>query len=103
MADLNVTFRAPSIQLSITLTSSVSIILQHWPTDVTGFTILKPFALNGVDGTAYDSQYPRHAFVLMENWTQSGISITLLWPAPKIKERQKKKRQNKSFFVWKIF
>lgn len=81
MADLNVTFRAPPTQLSITFTSSVSIILQHCPTDVTGFTVLKPFALNGVDGTAYDSQYPRHAFVLMENWTQSGISITLLCPS----------------------
>lgn len=82
VADLNVTLREPPTQLSITFTSSVSMILQHWPTDVTGFTTLIPLAeLNGVDGTAYDSQYPRHAFVLIENCTQSGISIILLWPA----------------------
>lgn len=66
MADLNVTFFAPPTQLSITFTSSVSIMLQHWPTDVTGFGTLKPFAF-GADGTAYDSQYPRHAFVFIEN------------------------------------
>lgn len=77
MADLNVTFLAPPTQLSITFTSSVSMILQHCPIDVTGFGILIPFAL-GDDGTAYDSQYPRHAFVFIENCTQSGISIVLL-------------------------
>lgn len=77
MADLKVTFRAPPTQLSRTFTSSVSMMLQHWPTDVTGFGTFEPF---GADGTAYDSQYPRHAFVFIENCTQSGISIVLLWP-----------------------
>lgn len=51
-------------------------ILQHCPTDVTGFGILKLFAY-GADGTAKDSQYPRHAFVEIENCTQSGISMVL--------------------------
>lgn len=76
VADLNVTFREPPTQLSKTFTSSVSMILQHCPTDVTGFGILKPFAY-GADGTANDSQYPRHAFVEIENCTQSGISMVL--------------------------
>lgn len=78
MADLNVTFLAPPTQLSITFTSSVSIMLQHCPTDVTGFGILNPPLAFGADGTAYDSQYPRQAFVFIENCTQSGISIVLL-------------------------
>lgn len=51
VADLKVTFLAPPTQLSMTFTSSVSMMLQHWPTDVTGFGILKPFT-NGADGTA---------------------------------------------------
>lgn len=55
--------------------------LQHCPTDVTGFVILLAFDANGADGTAYDSQYPRHAFVFIENSTQSGISIFLVWPS----------------------
>lgn len=41
------------------------------------------FDANGADGTAYDSQYPRHAFVFIENSTQSGISIFLVWPVSK--------------------
>lgn len=78
VADLNVTLRGPSTQLNITFIFSVSIILQHCPTDVTGFN--RVFRLLGADGTAYDSQYPRHAFVFIENCTQSGISILRLWP-----------------------
>lgn len=54
--------------------------LQHCPIDVTGFGGRIYPAVNGVDGTAYDSQNPRQAFVLMLNSTQSGISIFLVWP-----------------------
>lgn len=68
------------MQFNKTLTSSVSIILQHCPTDVTGLGYLIVDVKYGADGTAYDSQYPRHAFVFIENSTQSGISILRLWP-----------------------
>lgn len=75
MADLNVRFFGPPIQFRMTLTSSVSIMLQHCPMDVTGLGGFTRPAASGADGTAYDSQYPRHAFVFIVNWTQSGISI----------------------------
>lgn len=85
MADLNVRFFGPLMQFSITFTSSVSMMLQHWPSDVTGFRYLLDVIMvavrNGADGTAYDSQYPRHAFVFIENSTQSEISIFLLCPS----------------------
>lgn len=108
MADLNVTFRGPSMQLSITFTSSVSMMLQHWPTDVTGCSML--FRLFGADGTAYDSQYPRHAFVFIENWTQSGISIFRLWPKlAAVTDNRREKWPHKSdasempIMFWMIF
>lgn len=49
--------------------------LQHCPTDVTGFGGFPIPVENGVDGTAYDSQKPRQAFVSIVNCTQSCISI----------------------------
>lgn len=75
MADLNVKFLGPPMQFKMTFTSSVSMMLQHCPTDVTGFGGLVIPVENGADGTAYDSQYPRQAFVSIVNCTQSGISI----------------------------
>jgi hypothetical protein len=53
--------------------------LQHWPTEVMvwcGLTLSVSIA----DGTAQDSQYPRHAFVVMWNSTQSGMLILRVWP-----------------------
>lgn len=61
MADLKVKFFGPPKQFSLTFTSSDSIILQHWPIDVTGFGARISPVDSGGDGTAYDSQNPRHA------------------------------------------
>lgn len=63
--------------------------LQHCPTDVTGFGGLVIPVENGADGTAYDSQYPRQAFVSIVNCTQSGISILRIWPTRRIRIRTK--------------
>lgn len=61
MADLKVKFFGPPRQFSLTFTSSDSIMLQHCPIDVTGLgDRISPVA-NGGEGTAYDSQNPRHA------------------------------------------
>lgn len=63
----------------VLLTSSVSIMLQHWPTDVMrwcGLTI----TVSAGDGTAQDSQYPLHALVVIRNSTQFGMLIFLVWP-----------------------
>lgn len=58
--------------------------LQHCPTLTTGFGGLNKPAndtpAKGIEGTEYDSQNPRHAFVVMVNSTQSGIEIFLVFP-----------------------
>lgn len=61
MADLKVKFFGPPKQFSLTFTSSDSIMLQHCPIDVTGLGARISPVDRGGDGTAYDSQKPRHA------------------------------------------
>lgn len=61
--------------------------LQHWPTDVTGWVGLA----FGPEGTAQLSQKPRQAFVVMWNSTQSGMVIFLVWPVEEYQLLQLKK------------
>lgn len=53
---MNVNTRIPSRHRTRTFTSSVSIILQHCPTEVTGFADLGNPIFQGDDGNAYDSK-----------------------------------------------
>lgn len=66
-----------------TLTSSAAIMLQHWPTETTGLIGLNIPGIawpNGMDGTAYDSQKPRQALVVIRNSTHSGMDIMRVLP-----------------------
>jgi hypothetical protein len=54
--------------------------LQHCPTDVTGWVGLWLPVKNGADGRANDSQNPRQALVVMANSTQSGMLIFRVLP-----------------------
>lgn len=67
------------LRLECVLTSSVSMILQHWPTDVMRWFGLI-ITVSAGDGTAQDSQYPLHALVVIRNSTQLGMLIFLVWP-----------------------
>ena len=68
-----------TLKQDLMLTSSVSIILQHCPTAVIacfGLTLI----VSSLDGTAYDTQKPRHALVVISNSTQFGILILRVCP-----------------------
>lgn len=58
--------------------------LQHCPTLTTGFGALnKPGSAapaQETEGTEYDSQNPRQAFVVIVNSTQSGMEIFRVFP-----------------------
>lgn len=70
------------------LTSTVSMMLQHWPTEV--ITCLGLIAnVSAPEGTEYERQYPRHALVVTENLTHPGIFIILVIPVADEREREK--------------